>query len=285
MSQEETIGLVVVGYDSDPLWPQFFDGIQESSRRPGHIVVVENSKTAPRTIPSSSKGVEVLHLPENPGFGTAVNRGVQLLPPEVSWVFIANSDSFPSPEAFATLLAVAHDYPDAGAFGPAIVGIDGSTYPSARAIPGVRIGVGHALLGALFPRNPWTQRYLGNYVGSGPRSAGWLSGSFMLVKREAFIDVDGFDESYFMFFEDVDLCYRLKIKGWKSVYVPSARVTHLGGYSTEKNIKEMVRAHHDSALIFLRKLYPAWFQAPLRAVLKLGLAVRSFVASRLYAKR
>ena len=94
--------------------------------------------------------------------------------------------------------------------------------------PSLSTGIGHALLGWLWPANPWTARYRREREDPRERTAGWLSGSCFLVDLEAFHSVDGFDPGYFMYFEDVDLAERLGRRGWLHVYVPSAVVDARG---------------------------------------------------------
>ena len=285
MSGLNSLGLVVVGFNSDDLWHDFFTALDSSSVTPKHVVVVENSAQAPRSIPRSKNyGIRTIHLPHNPGYGSAANAGISALPDDVSWVVIANADTVVGPDAINNLLNAENDFPKTGVLGPAVITPSGDVYPSARAIPGVRIGIGHALLGVLWPSNPWTRQYLGDYVAGETRPAGWVSGSFMMVSRKAFESIRGFDEGYFMFFEDVDLCFRMKQEGWRSVYVPQASVTHIGGHSTARNMAEMVVAHHASARRFLTKLYPTGWHAPLRFSLFVGLTVRSAIMSRIYRR-
>lgn len=286
MTNGTSLGFVVVGFNSEDLWPGFFAALDSSSVKPAQVVVVENSAEAPKNLPTSeSYEITSLHLHHNPGYGSAANAGVKELPDAITHVVIANADTLVERDTIERLLSAQHDFPQTGVLGPAVVTQAGTIYPSARAIPGVRIGIGHALFGTLWPSNPWTQRYLGDYLSSESRPAGWVSGSFILVNREAFTSVDGFDESYFMFFEDVDLCFRLKQNGWRSVYVPRASITHIGGHSTAHNMAEMVAAHHDSARRFLNKLYPRAWHAPLKFALFLGLGLRSAIVSRLYRQR
>lgn len=286
MTAPPILGVVVVGFNSDDLWPRFFEALETSSIKPQKVVVVENSQTQPQTIPSNTSfEVEVLHLPENPGYGSAVNKGVRLLPSGISHFCIANADTIVDQNTLKALISAQNRFPHTGALGPAIETSHGNIYPSARSIPGVRLGIGHALFGAIWPTNPWTKSYLGDYSLPDIRPVGWLSGSFLLLSREAFDSVKGFDEGYFMFFEDVDICFRLKKKGWRSVYVPTTRVRHIGGHSTSAFMPQMVKAHHDSARRFLGKLYPSARYAPLRAVLTLGLVVRSEIASRYYSRK
>src|SRR5690606_10093760 len=105
--------------------------------------------------------------------------------------------------------------------GPRVLNEDGTTYPSARAVPSLRTGVGHALFTNLWTANPWSRRYRDDLAPADEaRDAGWLSGSCVLVRRRAFDELGGFDEGYFMYFEDVDLGYRLGKAGYRNVYEP-----------------------------------------------------------------
>ena len=148
-------------------------------------------------------------------------------------------------------------HPDAGAFGPLITTPEGVVYPSARHLPSIGAGVGHALFGWWWPTNPWTRQYRQDAAEPVERTAGWLSGSCLLLRREAFEQVDGFDPAYFMYFEDVDLGDRLGRAGWSSVYCPSALAVHQGGHSTERAPAAMADAHHRSAYRYLSRRYSA----------------------------
>jgi len=286
MRSGPVIGLVVVGYESDEVWPQFFDRLTKSSILPTKVVVVENSKKYPASIPNlSTLEVDVIHLPHNPGYGSAINRGVQSLPADVTDFVVCNADTLLVEDTIGQLVDHMNDFPHTGVLGPRIEDSGKNLYPSARAIPTVAIGIGHALFSGIWPSNPWTKKYFGDYSHQIARPAGWLSGSFLLVNRMAFDAVGGFDEQYFMFFEDVDFCYRLRRNGWASTYVPQAMVTHLGGHSTSTRMPEMARAHHQAAQRFLAKLYPGRRFALLRGVINAGLAIRSAMVRRSLSRK
>ena len=174
------------------------------------------------------------------------------------------------------LVAAGEEQPSAGALGPMLMNTDGTMYPSARALPSLRQGAGHAMFARLWPDNPWTRAYHARQESTGGylREAGWLSGACLLLRREAFEQVGGFDESYFMFFEDVDLGERLGRAGWENLYVPDVRVTHVGGTSWRERPAPMIRAHHASALQYLERRYGRWYQAPVRVALRAGLRLR-----------
>ena len=136
--------------------------------------------------------------------------------------------------ALDVLLAAADRWPRAAALGPGIRTPTNDLYPSARGFPSLGRGIAHALLGWVWPSNPWTASYRRERTDAEERAIdGWLSGSCLLLRREAFVAVGGFDQTYFMYFEDTDLCERLLRAGWQNVYVPSAQVTHEGGHATE----------------------------------------------------
>ena len=286
MTRDPTVGLVVVGYQSGAEWEPFFRSLKESLCVPGHAVIVDNSPLATDEFGRALwDEVQVLRLPHNPGYGSAVNAGVSLLPPEVTHVVVSNPDIRFTPDTLANLMDAFTTFPDTAATGPVLENPDGSVYPSARAIPGLRIGIGHALLGNVWPKNPWTRKYLGDYRRTERRPVGWISGAIFMVNRVHFEEIGGFNERYFMFFEDVDLCYRFKKAGYRSVYVPDARALHEGGHSTRGRMAEMVKAHHSSAVLFLTSLYPQWHQGPLRMILRLGLTARSALEQAKYRQK
>lgn len=269
------LGLVVVTYRSSDVLETFLESLRDSSVLPEWVVVVDNSPTVltpPQTPWLSS--LEVIHRPENPGYGSGANIGVQALPEDCDWVVVCNPDIVVTPDTISTLVSEAEAHPQAGALGPAISNEDGSLYPSARALPTLGLGIGHALLGVAFPNNPWTKAYRGDYRGSNTRESGWLSGSFLLLRREAFDSIGGFDEGYFMFFEDVDLGWRIHEAGYTNLYVPTASAIHQGGHSTKSNYDLMLQAHHHSAVRFIGKRYPGPLYCPVRTVIGAGLTVR-----------
>jgi N-acetylglucosaminyl-diphospho-decaprenol L-rhamnosyltransferase len=273
------IGLVTVGFESADVWPVFFQSLSRSTLKPQSVVVIDNSPEAPEGLTKLYKGkLTVRHRPDNPGYGAAINEGVSLLPSDCTVIVMCNPDISFEPETLQRTVEALLAHPTAGIAGPAVINPDGSIYPSARAFPGVRVGIGHAILGEVWKKNPWTQRYLGVYEGDDVRIVDWLSGSCLVAKKEALDQVGGFDPEYFMFLEDVDLCFRLKRAGWRSLYVPGAQIEHSGGHSTKSRMADMVKVHHESARRFLFRLYDKPVYWPLRQVLRLGLAVRSVLA-------
>jgi N-acetylglucosaminyl-diphospho-decaprenol L-rhamnosyltransferase len=277
------IGIVTVAYRSNQVLPLFLRSVRDSSVSGLATVIVDNwpgDGSGAREL-ANEAGASYVPLPGNPGYGGAVNAGVATLSASVEWVLVVNPDVVLAPGAVDALMSVAETDAAIGSLGPTILNSDGTVYPSARAVPSLKTGVGHALFVNLWQTNPWTRRYRQeSEVGGERRDTGWLSGACVLVRRTAFDAIGGFDDGYFMYFEDVDLGYRLGKAGYRNVYAPSAVVTHTGAHSTTKDSAQMVRAHHASARRFLSKKYPGWRLWPVRSGLSVGLAVRSALVRR-----
>ena len=224
-SRGPSVGIVTVAYRSNRVLGGFLASVPAAGPEPVAVVVVDNAPgTGDASALSAKAGATHLPLPSNPGYGGAVNAGERALPASVEWVLISNPDVVLAPGAIDTLLETGRSDPAIGAVGPAVLNPDGSVYPSARAVPSLRTGVGHALFANLWQRNPWTLAYRRESDPSDQvRDAGWLSGSCLLVRRSAFAQIGGFDDGYFMYFEDVDLGFRLGKAGYRNVYEPQPR--------------------------------------------------------------
>lgn len=279
--------VVAVTYSPGRALTRFVESLAAATRRPLDIVLADNGSTdgVPEQVASAHPGVvRVLPTGGNTGYGAAVNAA--LADVRSGYALVANPDIRLQPGAVDELLAAAQRWPRAATVGPAILTEEGLLYPSARDLPRLSTGTGHALLGWAWPGNPWTARYRREREEPRERPAGWLSGACLLVDVEAFWSVGGFDPGYFMYFEDVDLAERLGRAGWLHVYAPSAVVIHEGGHATRREPHRMQRVHHSSALRYLSRQYPGQRHLPLRVALRAGLGARmllSYVNGRVAA--
>ncbi|SDP04351.1 N-acetylglucosaminyl-diphospho-decaprenol L-rhamnosyltransferase [Nakamurella panacisegetis] len=275
------LGIVVVTYSPGETLAAFLDSVPAAYAGPTDIVLADNGSTDGSVEQAAERpGVRLLRTGGNLGFGTGANRGAAVIDPKADFLLVVNPDVVLHPGSIDVLLEAAVRHPEAGALGPAIVTPDGTLYPSARRLPTIALGAGHAVLGWGWPKNPWTRAYRAENSGVHERVAGWLSGSCLLLRRSAFEQIDGFDEHYFMYFEDVDLGRRLSEAGWTSVYVPDAVVTHIGGHAAERAGSAMVVEHHRSAYRYLAARHPAWWQLPIRVGLRVALKARQVIAVR-----
>ncbi len=275
-----TIAVVTVTYSPGEALEAFLDSLEKASVEQVEVVLADNGSTDGAVNAAARRpDVRVVTTGGNLGYGAGANAGVTAT--EAEYVLIANPDIVWQPGSLDELLTAAERWPRAGSLGPLIRTPHGDIYPSARAVPSLGRGIGHALAGWWWPSNPWTASYRRERGEPVEGPTGWLSGSCLLVRRVAFEQVGGFDPSYFMYFEDVDLGERLGRAGWLNVYVPSAVVVHTGGHATSREPVHMAAQHHRSAWIYLSRRYAGWRWLPVRWAIRAGLAARSLLARRM----
>ncbi len=244
------------------------------------VIVVDNGSADGSEQIVRAAGARWLPTGANLGYGRAANRGAAT--PEArlaDYLLVCNPDLELCPGAVESLVSSLAADSALGVVGPGLWNDDGSLYPSARAFPDIVDAIGHGLLGLVAPRNRFTRRYrLLDWDHSRAARVDWVSGACFLVRREAWDAVGGFDPAYFMYMEDVDLCWRLNQAGWVVGYEPAARVRHRQGASTNQHPYRMLAAHHRSMWRF------AWgtTEGARRAILPVvavGLAARLAAAS------
>ncbi|MBC7303577.1 MAG: glycosyltransferase family 2 protein [Nocardia sp.] len=276
------LAVVTVTYSPGEHLEHFITTLADATSEKPQVILADNGSTdgVPELVAEANSHVTLLHTGGNIGYGGAINRAVAEIDPSIEFVILANPDIRWGVDSIDKMLEAAARWPRAGAIGPMVREPDGSIYPSARRVPGLADGAGHAILGSVWPKNPWSVRYRQENEQISERAVGWLSGSCLLVRRAAFDTIDGFDSRYFMYMEDVDFGDRMGKAGWHNVFVPDAEVTHAKGHAAGKHPELMLPAHHASAYRFQADRHPHWWQAPLRGALRAGLAVRSRIAVR-----
>jgi len=225
----------------------------DSADGPPDVVVVDNASTdgSADRLALEQPTLTVVRSPRNLGYARAANLGIAATRGSV--VAVCNPDLTIAPGTGAAMmdrLATGH----VAAVGPRVHEEDGTVYPSARRVPSVTDAVGHGLLGLVWSSNPFTRRY--RELDADPdrtREVDWVSGAAIWLRRDALDAVGGWDEGYFMYVEDVDLCWRLRRAGWRVVYEPGGEVVHVGGVSTRTRPYRMILEHHRSLYRFARK--------------------------------
>lgn len=213
----------------------------------------------------------------NYGLGGGTNRGASRTTGE--YLLCVNPDVTVEPGAVKAMVDVLDGDPGVAIVGPLLENPDGTVYPSPRVFPGLLDSIGHAVIGLVKPDNPFTRRYKLIDIDHGVSSADvdWVSGACFLMRRSAWDALGGFDESYFMYAEDMDLCWRAKQAGWRVAFEPSARVVHIQGHSTAQAAYRMIVQHHRSLWKFTHRTTTGW-QRALLPVVAVGLAVRAAAA-------
>jgi N-acetylglucosaminyl-diphospho-decaprenol L-rhamnosyltransferase len=256
-----------------------------SAGGPPAVVVVDNG-SADGSVAPVERGfpnVTIVRPGGNVGYARAANLGIAETDAQV--IAVCNPDLVVREGTAAAMLTRFALEPDVGAVGPRIRNPDGTVYPSARSVPRVRDAVGHGLLGLVWRTNPFTRRYRQLDADPNlPREVDWVSGAAVWLRRDALTAVGGWDEGYFMYVEDVDLCWRLRRAGWRIEYDPGGEVTHVQGVSASQHPYRMIAEHHRSLLRFARKRW----RGPRRLLLLPAaafLTVRSWLAMAEHALR
>jgi len=242
------------------------------------VVVVDNASSdgSEDALAASDPDARFLPTGSNLGFGRAANLGVAAT--DAGHVLILNPDTIVEPGTVKALAAALDADPRLAVVGPRIDNPDGALYPSARRFPKMGDAAGHAFLGIVWRKNRFTRRYrMLDWDHTSPGTVDWVSGACMLVRRTAFDAVGGFDPAYFMYVEDVDLCWRLGRAGWTVGYEPAGRVVHAVGASSQLAPYRMILAHHRSLLRFADRSITGPERALLPAVAA-GLGIRTLLS-------
>jgi len=271
-----TVSAVIVNYNARAHLTECI----RTLRADGHteIVVADNASSdgSLEAVVAAGPEVTAFSTGSNLGFGTAANRGVARTSGE--FVMILNPDTLVEPGTTKALVAALEHDEGLAAVGPRVDTPDGNLYPSARRFPRLGVAAGHAFLGLVRPSNRYSRRYrMLDWDHTEAGDVDWVSGTCLLVRRSAFEALGGFDERYFMYVEDVDLCWRLREAGWRVGYEPGGRVVHTIGASSELAPYRMILAHHRSLFRFAARSCLGARRATL-PLIGLALAVRTVLA-------
>lgn len=248
-----------------------------------HIVVADNASTdgVAHRLRHSRADVSVIEMGSNTGFARANNRAFSSTDSDA--VLTLNPDAVLQSGSLLELVAFARAHPNAGVVAPALRFPDGRDQRTARSFPTAAAGLfgRRSPLTRMFPGNRWSKRFL-DPTGNHGRPTGepfrcdWVSGACMLVPRSVLDRVGGFDEKYFLFWEDADWCKRIVDAGYEVWTVPTAVVVHDEGGSRQHGWPTPVTLHfHRGAYRYWRThVAPQWWN-PLRWLAAIALGGRA----------
>lgn len=228
------VAVIVVSWNTRALLERCLSSLEpdhDSGR--AEIWVVDNASSdgSAELVRDRFGWVNLIDAGSNLGFGRAVNRAAARV--STPWIAAANADIELRPGAIDELLAAASRHPEAGALAPRLVLPDGSVQHSPYPFPTVPFtllfnsglpGLSRRLAERLCLEGAWDP--------GRERTVPWAIGAFLLLRREAWREVGGFDEEQWMYAEDLDLGWRLAQAGWRTVYAPGAVVRHSSRAST-----------------------------------------------------
>lgn len=270
-----SIAVVIVNYNTRDYLRECLATVLVET--PYQVVVVDNASSdgSVEMVRACYPSVTLRDNSWNRGYGAAANQGIADCTAE--YVLLLNSDTLVHAGAFHALTAYLDHHPGVAIVGPRLVNRDGTLQPSCYPFPGtLKWFLHYEVSGQLIRRVPILRNYQRHtWPHTEAQSVPWVMGAALVIRREAFEAVGGFDESFFMYCEETDLCYRLKSANWQIHFVPIATVMHVGQASTDQYRTEMAVQHIASRLSFYRKHY-----SRLRFTL-LNLMMRGTVLARL----
>ena len=281
MSGDPSLAVVVVNYNAGRHLLACLRSVREAAGDAGvEIVVVDNASrdgSADRA-EREFEDARVIRNRSNRGFAAAANQGIAAT--TAPYVFLLNPDAEITEGTLSGLVKVADERPGVAAFGVLVRDTAGKLYPSARKVPGLGVGLGHAFLGLVRPDNRFSREYtMADWDRTTEREVEWVSGSAMLLRRAALGPTGPFDEGYFMYVEDVDLCTRLRRRGWRVLFTPEVEVVHVGGVSTARS-RRMFFEHAKSASRYFDRHRSPGALALLRPFVRAALWTRAWLAAR-----
>jgi len=183
------------------------------------------------------RNVQLIQPGENTGFSRGNNIGIEASSGQ--YVLILNPDTEALPGSIARLVQYMEAHPTVGVAGPQLLNEDGSVQSSRRRFPSLMTAFFESTwLQPLAPRGMLRWYYMLDIDDSAETAVDWLQGAALLVRREAINDAGMFDERFFMYSEELDWQRRMKAAGWNIIYLPSAKIIHYGGRSSDQVVAQ-----------------------------------------------
>jgi hypothetical protein len=262
--------------------------IKNTSGLKYEIIVIDNASTdgsvsVLKNLKKESK-IELLLNKENSGFGAANNKALKVAKGE--YVLFLNSDTLVTSNVIKYTVDWMEKDPLVGVASCSLKNKDGSLQETGGYFPDLfkvftwmffiddLPVVGEIIKPFHFSHtnSPFYKKLRGH---TQIKEVDWLTGAFMLFRKSILEKVGGFDEDYFMYTEEVDLCYRVRRAGWKVLYLPQWSITHLGGQSS--GVELPLLHEYEGVKLFYKKHKPGWQFPLLRLFLKSGAFLRMFV--------
>jgi GT2 family glycosyltransferase len=275
-ADQPTLAVIIVSWNVRALLAACLQSLTpDSCSLLPEVVVVDNASAdgSAAMVAAEFPWVRLIANTENRGFTGGNNQGLAVSAGR--YVFFLNPDTVVVGDALATMVAYLDAHPEVGALGPHLRYSDGSLQSSRRRFPTFATALFESTpLAWRWPNNRWARRYrMEDQPADGVREVDWLVGAALMVRREVLNQVGGFDEGYFMYSEELDLCRRIKQAGWRIVYLPTAQIIHYEGRSSEQIVAARHIRFQTSKVRYFRKFHGPLVAAALRVVILASFAV------------
>ncbi|MFA7326318.1 MAG: glycosyltransferase [Candidatus Kapaibacterium sp.] len=277
------ISIVIVNYNVKDFLSQCISSIHKSTTNLRYeIIVVDNASTDGSEVifgeqSKSEDNFYYIYSKSNLGFGKANNLGFNEA--KGKYTLILNPDTLLEPDTLQVMYDYMESNPDIGTSGCKVLNLDG-TFQSAcrRGFPTPWASFCKLFgLQRLFPKSKLFAKYNLSYLNEDDTNdIDALIGAFMFTRTDVLKQINGFDESFFMYGEDLDLCYRIKQAGYRVTYYPKTTITHFKGESSKRSTLNETKHFYDAMEIFARKHYGK--SKLFFAFLRMGIKLRAFIS-------
>jgi len=253
------LDVLVVNYNTATLLQPMFNALRQSGNAQRLRYLVVDNASADNSLECLTRICpEAVQLANenNVGFGRANNQLIEHL--QGRYALLLNTDAFVAVDTLNKTLEYMEAHPDCGVLGVRLVGREGDLQPSCRYFPTpLNVFLAHAGIARFFP---WVKKVDDmTWDHASVRECDWVPGCYYLIRREVIDQVGLFDPRYFLYYEEVDHCKRVKQAGWKVVYYPHTTVVHIGGESAKSvdtlnaASRQISRLQIESELLYFRK--------------------------------
>jgi GT2 family glycosyltransferase len=236
MEPKPQVSIIIVNYNTRQLLADCLASVKAQTLGVSfEIIVVDNHSTdgSLEMLEAKFPSVRRIANPDNPGFGAANNQGVAIS--RAPFVLLLNSDTVLREDTASRLHSFMQTDPRAAAAGPLVLLMDGTRQPKTFGqLPSARVIFNQSfMLSQAFPRCRFFAGIFVEKPAARVSQVGWISGVCMLIRREAYVQVGGFDPAFFLYAEDLDLCRRFGEAGWRVYRIQDYALLHLCGGSSK----------------------------------------------------
>lgn len=272
------VSIIILNYNTCRLTMDCLRSVYDSETRYSYEIILIDNNSHDDSVEMISKefpDVLLIANSENVGFAKGNNQGMEAS--SGRYVLLLNSDTVVRKDTLETMVAFMDSRPDLGASGCKVILPDGSLDKACkRGFPTPSASFYYAFgFSKLFPDRPRFNGYqLGYLDPDDSYPVDCLVGAFMLLRRETIEQVGGLDETFFMYGEDLDWCYRIKAAGWGIYYYPQTSIVHLKGGSARRRPFKIVYEFHRAMILFHKKHYSRRYNSMINGAVYAGVGVK-----------
>lgn len=272
------VSVIIVNYNTRQLTMNCLASVYESfTSFQYEIIVVDNASRdgSVEAIGGAYPKVRMIANRDNTGFAVANNQAMEIA--KGRYILLLNSDTVVQKDTLETMIEFMDSHPEMGASGCKVILPDGSLDKACkRGFPTPSASFYYAFgISRMFPERPKFNQYqLGHLSPDDEYPVDCLVGAFMIVRRETIDQVGGLDETFFMYGEDIDWCYRIKEAGWGIYYYPRTYIVHYKGASARRKPMKIIYEFHRAMWVFHRKHYAKRYGILTNTAVWLGISLK-----------